>query len=153
MAKPKLDRRRAARVVVDAIALGSDEAAAQQHGCSVKSVKRYRSRVHEDPELARLVQKLAEKAEVGWHAARTRFLCEIVDQLRDGIKKTLEEGKGVMTADMVRAVSEAAERVGKLDVAARALNVSSGDDSGDSRLAEDASHDGEGASASEELPH
>lgn len=111
---PAYDRDRASEVLVDAIMLG-DASAADRHGCSKRTVERYRQRMATDPALSALVEE-KKKAQVGeWAAARTRFLRSAIAKL-----ETLVAGA---TGEQIREVAGAIKIVGDLHVVSGALNV------------------------------
>jgi len=122
----KIDKERAARIVVDSIALGN-VAAADKWQISTKTVQRYRDRVADDPELSAFVRIKNAVAEVSWHAERTEFLKEATSRLRVLLKTEVDLDK----------VSRAIERVGNLDVAATVLHVGVRPNSQGSTPAED----------------
>ena len=114
MASTKLNRERAACVVVDAISFGN-RTAAKRHSISEKTVQRYRARLAEDPELSDLVAAKGRAAENGWHFARARFLRRSLNKLEKLVQAA--------TVDHFEQITEAIKAVGELDVAREALGV------------------------------
>jgi hypothetical protein len=112
------DRDRAARILVDAIALG-DRTAADRHQVAERTIVRYRQRLSVDHELSDIVRRLTKESEQGWHVARSRFL-------RRGLEKLMElvEAAGVSN---LKDVTEALRVVGELEIAREALGVSTSD--------------------------
>lgn len=118
MARPGFDPERAARILVDAIALG-DKTAAARHKVSEKTVGRYRSRLATDQELSEAVQRISREADKGWHVARARFLRRSLEKLIELVENA--------TPEQMKDVTEALRVVGELEIAREALGVSAGD--------------------------
>jgi hypothetical protein len=78
MARPKLDRSKAAAVLMDSHFFPDTEVA-RTHGVSVGTLKRYRQRVGNDPELAAEVQRLKD-------AALTPARLTIKDAIANGVR-------------------------------------------------------------------
>lgn len=124
------DKAREARLVADAAVFGQAETA-RRHGVSVKTVYRAVQRVADDADLAARVRNLSavseerhrsevRRVERTWHEARERFLSKAFGRLEE----LLEEEPGRRgVALFIRAVSDAVDRAGSLDVAHGALNV------------------------------
>jgi len=110
--KGGFDRDRAARILVDAVEMG-DGPAAKKHGVSPRTLWNYRKRLGEDGAFAEAFRLKGIEAERGWHAARTRFLREIVEHLRSLCLQA--------TPEQIDDVRKAVESVGNLDVASSAL--------------------------------
>lgn len=108
------NRQRAARILVDAFALG-DKTAADKHGVSEKSVQRYRQRLEEDGQLSALVRRLQARAHRDWSASRLNFLRGGIDKLNALVAEA--------DVSQIRDVAEAVKVVGELQVASDALNV------------------------------
>ncbi len=114
MAKPFFDRERAARILVDAIALG-DKTACRLHGITERTLGRYRVRLEGDRQLSEAVRALGEKADRQWTHARTRFLRKAITKLEVLVAEA--------SSDQIKDVAEAVKVVGELDVASQVLNV------------------------------
>lgn len=116
MASTKINKERAARILVDAIVMG-DKTAADRHKVAEKTVQRYRARMREDEELSALVRQKGREAEYTWHFARARFLRNTLDKLDEMVK-------AATVADMPNVI-EALKAAGELDLATEALGVGS----------------------------
>ena len=127
---PHVDPDVVARIVVDAAEIG-DARTAARHGVSERTVKRYRSRSRNEPELTRLVEKKVRAVELGWHAARNALL-------RSGMTKlqTMIDGA---TQDQMGEVVAAIAMVGNLEITLASLG--SFPSQRDSAAAEDPSVD------------
>lgn len=118
MASTRINRDRAARILVDAITLG-DKTAADRHKVSEKTVQRHRARLKTDLELSALVRELGKEAEHGWHFARARFLRRTLAKLDEMVQAA--------TPEQFEHVIEAMKAAGELDLATEALGVGSVD--------------------------
>ena len=116
--KKRFNTELAARVLVDAIALG-DRTAADRHQVSEKTIGRYRARLKTDAELSERVQELGKEAEHGWHFARARFLRRTLKKLDEMVQDAKPEHFEHVIAAMKAA--------GELDLATEALGVGSVD--------------------------
>lgn len=116
--KKKFNVELAARVLVDAIALG-DKTAADRHEVSEKTIQRYRARAKTDTTLSARVRELGKEAEHGWHFARARFLRRTLKKLDELVEQATREDFEQVIAAMKAA--------GELDLATEALGVGSVD--------------------------
>lgn len=115
MARPRLDRVRAAQVLALA-EQSSDEAAAKHWGITVRSVQRYRELLATDVELAAaFAEKKAklEEAAQDWAEAAVEFMLE-------GIRK-LKQLVGEAKVENLRDVTGAVKIVGELDITRKVL--------------------------------
>ena len=109
---PQFSIERASEVIVDALLLGDDQAAAR-HNVATRTVKRYRARMRTDAALAQVVSAKKARVEQDWTDARRRFLRRAIaklEQLIDGAKP-----------EQIREVAGAIKIVGELDVVKGAL--------------------------------
>lgn len=136
MAKPSLNRDRAARILADASALG-DKKAAEKWSVSEKTVGNYRRRLAADPELSDMFRRLVAEGERSWHAARARALRAVMARI---------EEVAATEADLDK-LSRAAKNMGEVDLTLSALNVGNRDDSEGTAAAEDAVGPARGAEA------
>ena len=134
MASPQFNRERAARILVDAIALG-DKTACKQWKINERTLVRYRSRLSSDPQLSELVRAKGRVADEHWSKARVRFLRKAISKLEQLIDSADQ--------DQIRDVSEAVKVVGELQVASAVLHEPGTDFEG-ARSAEDAARAGAG---------
>lgn len=141
MAKPVFDRDRAARILVDAIALG-DKTACKQWGITERTLGRYRVRLEADRGLSEAVRIIGDKADKHWRTARTQFLRKAIAKLETLI--------AAATPKQIRDVAEAVRVVGELDVASQVLNGSDNPDHEGSGSATSATHAGAGAGRPED---
>lgn len=116
---PAFDRDRAARILVDAIALG-DKAAADKWQVSEKTIQRYRERMQSDPDLSAFVQSILAAEAREWRKVRLNFL-------RTSIAKLTTLVEAASEPKHIRDVSEAIRVVGELQLASDALNVDAGE--------------------------
>lgn len=110
MAAPKIDPEKVSRILIDAAALGDAEAA-KRHCVSVRSIERYRARMPHDNVLAAAVGRKAKEADASWHVARAKTLRALMARI-----EIVAEGE-----DDLDKLSQAAARVGEIDVATTAL--------------------------------
>jgi hypothetical protein len=80
MAAPSFDRDKAIRVLIDAQAMGAEEAC-QLHGVTLRTLKRYRKRLAGAPELSRAVTQKKEEEKEEWEKALERFLVASFDTM------------------------------------------------------------------------
>lgn len=114
MARPgPFDRDRAVKILVDALAVGDEQAAARWGVCT-KTLQRYRARLANDPELARAVKATSQKLDAEWRTARRTFL-------RAGIRK-LQELVDLAGVDKIREVAGAIKIVGDLEITSGVLD-------------------------------
>jgi hypothetical protein len=113
MAKTGLDLDRAARVLVDAFALG-DRTAADRWKISEKTVRRYRARLETDPELSALVLQKKAREEHDWRVSRMRLLRATMARL----EALVADAK----VEQLRDVAGVLKIVGDLEVATDVLN-------------------------------
>ena len=109
---PTLNAPRAARVVVDSAYLG-DKAAAEKHGVSTRTVRRYRERCDSDPKLAAFVRIEAGRREAEWAADLTPAIAAGADFLR----RACEEADP-SKAENITAVGEALAKLAEVKIAA-----------------------------------
>jgi hypothetical protein len=139
----RFDRARAAQLLADARALGSDEKAAKQWGVSSRTIRNYRTRMQGDAELAGSFRKLEETELAGWSAERILALNAAMKRARELIPAETS----------LKALGEFVEKVGAVDVAKEMLG---GERAGDREAGEgpaggeDPAAEGAGG---EELPH
>ena len=114
----RLDRDRAAKILVDATAMG-DRKAAEKWKVTERTIRNYRKALGTDPELSASFRENAEEAERSWHLIRNRFLRDVTEHLRDLCLKAKPE--------QIKDVREAIKDIGELDLAREALGVGSGD--------------------------
>lgn len=138
MASPKFDRARAIRVLVDAATLGDRQAIANWK-ISERTLRNYRERLRDDPEVAAACRQKAQQDDLEWGAQRKAFLGE-------GIRKMRELIAEATIADL-HAVTGAVKIVGELQVTVDTLNVGTRDDRAG---APDAGAPGEGGGGSGE---
>lgn len=105
----KLNRTRAAEVLVDAHFLGVVRAAAKW-GVTDRTVQNYRARLANDVELARLFVERRTQAAREWHDERLRFL-------KSGLAKLDELVSKASKPSDITAVANAVKVVGELQVA------------------------------------
>lgn len=111
MANPVFDRDRALKVLIDAEAFGDAKACAQWK-ITRQTLRNYRNRLAEDPELLQALAALRIKAERSWKRERQRFLARALKRASVLLK----------TEEDIDKVSRAIERIGNLDVASEALS-------------------------------
>jgi len=81
MASPNFDRDKAARILLDAIVMG-DQAACDKHDISLRSLYRYRSRLEDDPELAKAVIEKKRIQDEKWADQIPTAIASCIDFLR-----------------------------------------------------------------------
>jgi len=130
---PARDLHKEARLVADAAIYGQSSTA-KRHGVSEKTVYRAVKAVATDPELARLVRDLSAlteahhraevaRAELSWHSARHRFLSRGFDRLTELLETEPTAEGSSKTCAFIRAIADALDKGGSLDVAHGALNA------------------------------
>lgn len=138
----KRDKPREARLIVDAKTFGN-AGSAKRNGVSVKSVQRALGRVAADPELAALVSNLSSLADLenrtqiarevqSWHTARTTFLVTVFGAMTAIATRAASSRRQKGDGAFLRALADAAEKGGSLDIAHGALNGSDAGDEPDS---------------------
>ena len=118
MARPTLDREKAARILALADQAGDVEAA-KHFGVSTKSISRYRARVLTDPELSRLVaekKREFEAASSGWAEDAAGFMSRAIRKL-----DTLVAQAPALPGS-IREVAGAIKIVGELDITRKVLS-------------------------------
>lgn len=115
MARPRLDRERAAQVLALA-EQSSDQAAAKHFGITVRSVQRYRELLASDHELAAAFAEKNAKLE----AAAGDWAEAAVDFMLTGIQK-LKQLVGEAKVENLRDVTGAVKIVGELDITRKVL--------------------------------
>lgn len=113
----KLNVPRAAKILVDAEAMG-DARAADKWKVDVRTIERYRARLQTDRDLSDAFAEKSREAERAWHLVRNRFLREVTEHLLT-LCKTAK-------VDQISDVRQALKDVGELELAREAL-VGSGD--------------------------
>lgn len=111
----KLNRERAARILVEAEACGNDQKAAKQLKISDRSIRNYRKLLSTDPVLAALFRAYSEEEFRGWHLARVRALRRANERAVELIEKESDLDK----------VTRFIEKTGGVDMAGEALGVGS----------------------------
>jgi hypothetical protein len=111
----KLDLLRAVEVLADALVLG-DKAAAEKWKVTDKTVRNYKERLKNDPELSALFHRKISKAQREWASARIRFLRASLSKLTElvGIASEVQH---------IPSVTAAIKTVGELQVAVDALGT------------------------------
>jgi hypothetical protein len=111
----EFNRERAARVLVEAEAIGNDQKAAKALKISDRSIRNYRKRLATDPALAALFRDYSEEELRGWHLSRVRALRRANERAVDLIEKETDLDK----------VTRFIEKTGGVDMAGEALGVGS----------------------------
>jgi len=111
----KLNRERAARVLVEAEACGNDQKAAKQLKISDRSIRNYRKLLATDEVLAALFREYSEEEFRGWHLARVRALRRANERAVELIETEPDLDK----------VTRFIEKTGGVDIAGEALGVGS----------------------------
>ncbi len=106
------DPERAARILVDATAMG-DRKAAEKWKVSERTIRNYRKALTKDEELADSFRESSAEAERNWHLIRNRFLRDVTEHLRELCLKA--------DASQIKDVREAIKDIGELDLAREAL--------------------------------
>lgn len=114
----KFNLERAAKVLVDAEAMG-DVQAAEKWKVDERTVRNYRRRLEVDPEFSAAFLEKQREAERAWHLIRNRFLRDVTEHLRT----LCLSAKAKQIADVRQAIKD----IGELDLAREALGVGSGD--------------------------
>jgi hypothetical protein len=142
MANPNFDRRKALKVLTDALTMG-DRTACERHKISGKTLMRYRKRLEGDPELSLAVLNRVKQEDLEWGAQRRAFLAEGLAKMRELIKQA--------TVAELGAVSGALKVAGDLQIACEALGVGSPDHrqggAAEEAPSDDAGGEGEGEGA------
>lgn len=142
MAAPKLNRERAARILVEAEAIGNDRKASEKLGITDRTIRNYRTALESDPELSALFRKYAAAESRSWHLARTRAL-RIANQRAVQLLENEED---------LDKVTRFIEKTGGVDIAGEALGVSSRPGREGPPAPEDAGDTGEGSAEAEDRP-
>jgi hypothetical protein len=138
------DRTRAAQILADARALGSDRKAAEQWGVTERTIRNYRIRMKGgDAELSQKFLKLEKEELEGWATERTLALNAAMKRARELLP----------TETDLRKIGDFVESVGGVDVAKAVLGEGSRSRSSGAEPAEDAGEPGEGEGGSESFPH
>ena len=111
----KLNRERAARVLVEAESIGNDQKAAKQLKISDRTIRNYRKLLETDGDLAALFRAYSEEEFRGWHLARVRALRRANERAVELIEKETDLDK----------VTRFIEKTGGVDMAGEALGVGS----------------------------
>jgi hypothetical protein len=106
-----MDRDRAIKIIIDAEQFG-DANACKKWEITRQTLRNYRNRLDEDPELCQALAILRGKAERSWKRERQRFLGRALRRAAALLKNEEDLDK----------VSRAIERIGNLDVASEALS-------------------------------
>jgi hypothetical protein len=106
---------RAARVLLDALALG-DGAAAEKWKVTVRTVENYRARLLTDVHFSALFESLKRKEDGAWRMVRLRFLRKTIAKL-----ETLVDQAD--SPKYIRDVADAVKVIGELQIASDALGV------------------------------
>lgn len=114
---PRIDKDRAAKILVDAAAMG-DRKAAEKWEVSERTIRNYRKALPRDPELSSSFRENAEEADRSWHLIRNRFLRDVTEHLR----ALCLDAK----ADQIDDVRAALKDIGELELAREALGVGAG---------------------------
>jgi hypothetical protein len=114
----KLNVSRAARILVDAEAMG-DVRASEKWKVDERTIRNYRSRLQTDPDLSAAFTEKTREAERAWHLVRNRFLRDVTEHLRELCLKA-EPGQ-------ISDVRAAIKDIGELDLAREALGVGPSD--------------------------
>ena len=105
MARDTFNRRRAARVLVEA-QLTSDAKAAKAHHVSASSIAKWRTRLDDDPELAGLFAAGLERADGAWRDELALVVLDGARKLRELIAKAETIGDLRDVLDTVRTSAE-----------------------------------------------
>jgi hypothetical protein len=139
-----VDKVRAAEILADANALGSDKKAAEKWGCTERTIRNYRRRMQEgDEEISSKFRKLESEAAAGW--AMQRVLA-----LNAAMKRACEL---LPFETSLKEIGSFVESVGGVDVAKQVLGEGGSARPEDSGLAEDAGQPVEGTDERGVLPH
>lgn len=111
----KFNPERAARVLVEAEAIGNDLKAAKQLKISDRTIRNYRKALTTDEEFAELFRKYSEEELRGWRLARVRALRRANERAVDLLEKEKDLDK----------VTRFIEKTGGVDIAGEALGVGS----------------------------
>jgi hypothetical protein len=111
----KLNRERAARVLVEAEAIGNDQKASKLLKISDRSIRNYRKALTTDPVLAALFREYSEEELRGWRLARVRALRRANERAVELIEAEPDLDK----------VTRFIEKTGGVDMAGEALGVGS----------------------------
>ena len=112
------DADRAAKILVDAAAIG-DRKAAEKWKVSERTIRNYRVALKKDANLAASYRENATEADRSWHLIRNRFLRDVTEHLRELCLSASSE----QIADVRAAIKD----IGELDLAREALGVGTGD--------------------------
>lgn len=110
----KLNIDRAAKILVDAEAMG-DKKAAEKWEVDERTVRNHRRRLQSVPELASAFNEKSAEAERVWHLVRNRFLRDVTEHLRNLCLKA--------DASQIGDVRQAIKDIGELELAREALGV------------------------------
>ena len=108
----RLDRELVANILADGFLLGF-RTAADKHGRSERTLRRWRAYMEGDEGLACAVREKVKRGELDWRRTRVRFLVSATAKLNELVQQA---GVGD-----IRAVAGAIHIVGNLDVAVGAL--------------------------------
>jgi hypothetical protein len=140
MKSERIDRERAANILVDAFQLG-DLKAAKKWGITDRTLRNYRARLASDASLSAIFRDKMAAADRSWHADRTRTLRILMSRMVALAQTETDLDK----------LSRAVKEVGGVDVAVSALNVG---DSADSQVPEPSAPPGDdGEADAGPLPH
>lgn len=117
---------RKALCVADAKLFGT-KAAAEKHGVTDRTVRRWLNESATDPSLSASVTQIGQEVVAGWKAARIRALTTMIDDLQSACRMALEKAREAESYQeargAVREIAGAVKIVGELDIASEVFGA------------------------------